>query len=97
MKWTLLACSITCFISSALMGSALASLNNRFSRTVRNARTSARMVCLHVWGLAAFNKTSCVRSLIVCSSARASDLAYSSSMPFVLMDFVRSVAIEVTQ
>ena len=81
-------------ISSSVMRSALASLKNRFSKTVRNARTSAKMVCSHVWGLTAFDRTSRAHSLTVCLPARASNLAYSSSVTFVLMDFVRSVAIE---
>jgi hypothetical protein len=57
------------------MGTALASLKNRFSEIVRNARTSARMLCSHVWGLPALDRTSRAHSLIVYTPAMVANLA----------------------
>jgi len=61
---------------------------------VRSAKTSARTACSPAFGLVALSRTSRAHSLIVCSPARASNCAYSSSVTLVLMDLVRSAGTE---
>src|SRR6266481_8676207 len=67
-----------------------------FSRMVRSANTSARTVCSPVFGLVALSRTSRAHSLMVCSPARASNRAYSSSVTLVLIDLVRREGMEFT-
>src|SRR6266567_8121200 len=88
--------SISCCISSAVSVCLWDMAKWMFSRMVRNAKTSARTVCSPAFGLVALSKTSRAHSLIVCSPARASNCAYSSSVTLVLTDLVRSAGTEFT-
>src|SRR5258707_12745339 len=89
--------SMSCCISTAVSVCPWDTAKWMFSRIVRRAKTSARTtVCSLALGFVAFSKTSRAHSLMVCSPARASNCAYSSSVTFVLMDFVRREGIEFT-
>src|SRR6266404_5586122 len=81
--------SISCRMSSPVSVWPCDTAKWRFSRIVRSAKTSARTVCSAESGLVAFSRMSRAHSLIVCSPARASNRAYSSSVTFVLMDLLR--------
>src|SRR6267378_4036025 len=86
--------SISCCIASTVSVCPWDTAKWTFSRIVRRAKTSARTVCSLALGLVAFSKTSRAHSLIVCSPAEASNCAYSSSVTFVLIDFVQKEGIE---
>src|SRR6266852_2642678 len=88
--------SISCRMSSAVSVCPCDTAKWTLSRIVRRAKTSARTVCSLALGLVAFSNTSRAHSLIVCSPADASNCAYSSSVTFVLMDFVRREGMEFT-
>src|SRR6266705_5479947 len=88
--------SISFCISSAVSVCPCDTANCMFSRIVRRAKSSARTVCSPALGFVAFSRTSRAHSLIVCSPAKASNWAYSSSVTFVLMDFVRREGMEFT-
>src|SRR6266481_6043812 len=88
--------SMSCCISSTVSVCPWDMAKWMFSRTVRNAKTSARTVCSPAFGLVALSRTSRAHSLMVCSPARASNCAYSSSVTLVLTDLVRSAGTEFT-
>src|SRR6266705_2787598 len=88
--------SISCCISSAVSVRPCDTAKCMFSRIVRRAKSSARTVCSPALGFVAFSRTSRAHSLIVCSPAKASNWAYSSSVTLVLMDLVRREGMEFT-
>src|SRR5258708_32927131 len=86
----------SCCIASAVSVRPWDTAKWMFSRMVRSANTSARTVCSPVFGLVALSRTSRTHSLMVCSPARASNRAYSSSVTLVLIDLVRREGMEFT-
>src|SRR2546427_8733565 len=86
--------SISRRIMSAVTGSPLQTAKWRFSRIARNASSSASRTG-SAQGSAALSSTERTHSLIVCSPASASSRAYSSSVTFVLIHFVRETGMRV--